>query len=304
MPFDAAFPTRRRTDRITHGIQLSLPTAARPRRTAPAASPVEQRPRWSRRSNRRRRRGLGRRPDAFRRTERRENHRGSPRNERGNHVDEPRPVIVRHEKLRHGERHARDEQRRPHLEHPAPARVRRDQPERNDHREDGAAVGRHRAESAQLADARHRPGSAMTGVPSAPNATGAVFAISDERRTPRAARSRARSGSPPVTATGVPKPAAPSKNAPKQNATEQKLKPPIVGDAPVIDRCRARNTPRSVGQTVQEDDVEHDPADREEPDATPSRPPRPPSRPACRTRIPRRESRRRRPPAPRRVRRT
>ncbi len=58
----------------------------------------------------------------------------------------------------------------------------------------------------------------MIGVPSAPNATGAVLAMSD--------RPDAASGvkpSPiriaPVTATGVPNPAAPSKNAPKQNAT-------------------------------------------------------------------------------------
>ena len=55
------------------------------------------------------------------------------------------------------------------------------------------------------------------GVPSAPKATGAVLAISD--------RPAAASGEKPrpiriaaVTATGVPKPAAPSKNAPKQKA--------------------------------------------------------------------------------------
>ena len=61
------------------------------------------------------------------------------------------------------------------------------------------------------------PCSAMIGVPSAPNATGAVFAISDS-----ADASSGGNPSPisiaPVTATGVPNPAAPSKNAPKQNA--------------------------------------------------------------------------------------
>ena len=57
----------------------------------------------------------------------------------------------------------------------------------------------------------------MTGVPSAPNATGAVLAISD--------RPDAASGEKPspirmaaVTATGVPKPAAPSKKAPNEKA--------------------------------------------------------------------------------------
>ena len=57
----------------------------------------------------------------------------------------------------------------------------------------------------------------MTGVPSAPKATGAVLAISDRPdaasgEKPRPIRM------PAVTATGVPKPAAPSKNAPKQKA--------------------------------------------------------------------------------------
>ncbi len=58
---------------------------------------------------------------------------------------------------------------------------------------------------------------AMIGVPNAPNATGAVFAIND---SPQAAR-----GLKPsciriaaVMATGVPKPAAPSKKAPKAKA--------------------------------------------------------------------------------------
>ena len=61
------------------------------------------------------------------------------------------------------------------------------------------------------------PASAMIGVPSAPNATGAVLPMSD--------RPAAGSGLKPSPisiaaeiATGVPNPAAPSTNAPKQNA--------------------------------------------------------------------------------------
>ena len=60
--------------------------------------------------------------------------------------------------------------------------------------------------------------SVRIGVPIAPNATGAVFAISD--------RPAAYSGVKPSPiksaeqiATGVPKPDAPSMNAPKENAT-------------------------------------------------------------------------------------
>jgi hypothetical protein len=55
------------------------------------------------------------------------------------------------------------------------------------------------------------------GVPSAPNATGAVFAIRERHDAGRGAKpSWMRSAA--VTATGVPNPAAPSKNAPRQNA--------------------------------------------------------------------------------------
>ena len=61
------------------------------------------------------------------------------------------------------------------------------------------------------------PDRAMMGVPSAPKATGAVLAMSDNPEAasgpkPRPMRIAA------VTATGVPKPAAPSKNAPKEKA--------------------------------------------------------------------------------------
>ena len=62
--------------------------------------------------------------------------------------------------------------------------------------------------------------SAMIGVPSAPKATGAVLAMSERPdassgEKPRPIRMA------PVTATGVPKPEAPSKNAPKQKATSR-----------------------------------------------------------------------------------
>ena len=61
------------------------------------------------------------------------------------------------------------------------------------------------------------PESAISGVPRAPKATGAVFAISDSPEAcnglkPIPMRMAA------VTATGVPKPQAPSKKAPKAKA--------------------------------------------------------------------------------------
>ena len=67
-----------------------------------------------------------------------------------------------------------------------------------------------------------------------------------------------------VTATGVPKPAAPSKKAPYGERDQQQLQPPVlrdVGDRVFLDLARAA----LVGELVQEDDVEHDPADRQQP---------------------------------------
>ena len=82
------------TVRITHGISATRSGAASPARN-----------------------GDGRRRAAppMPKKERQTKHRAAG----GEDVDQPRPVIVRHEELRNGERHAGDEQRRPHLEHSA-----------------------------------------------------------------------------------------------------------------------------------------------------------------------------------------
>ena len=84
----------------------------------------------------------------------------------------------------------------------------------------------------------------MTGVPSAPKATGAVLAMSD--------RPEAASGEKPspismaaVTATGVPKPAAPSKKAPRQKAMNSTCSRRSSLTAP-IERCRTSNSPFSL----------------------------------------------------------
>ena len=86
--------------------------------------------------------------------------------------------------------------------------------------------------------------SAMSGVPSAPKATGAVLAISD--------RPEAASGEKPspisiaaVTATGVPKPAAPSKKAPKQKAMNRSCSR-RSSEMPRMLRCRTSNSPFSL----------------------------------------------------------
>ena len=84
----------------------------------------------------------------------------------------------------------------------------------------------------------------MMGVAKAPNATGAVLAISDRPeacsgRKPKPMRIAA------VTATGVPKPAAPSKNAPKQKAISSSCRR-RSWVMPVMLCCSTLNRPAST----------------------------------------------------------
>ena len=87
------------------------------------------------------------------------------------------------------------------------------------------------------------------GVPSAPKATGAVLAISDR---PEAASGEKPSPirMAPVTATGVPKPPAPSKKAPNAKAIEQQLQAAVRGDAAdrLLERGEPALSPPSAGR--------------------------------------------------------
>jgi hypothetical protein len=64
------------------------------------------------------------------------------------------------------------------------------------------------------------PAKVMTGIPMAPNATGAVLASRHIAEALNAEKPRPTS-IVAATATGVPKPAHPSKKAPKENATKR-----------------------------------------------------------------------------------
>src|ERR1700724_430026 len=68
-----------------------------------------------------------------------------------------------------------------------------------------------------------------------------------------------------VTATGVPKPDAPSKKRAERKGDQQQLDAPVR--AHPADRLLQRlDRAAGEGQPVHEEDVEHDPADREETD--------------------------------------
>ena len=136
--------------------------------------------------------------------------------------------VVGDQILRDGEGDAADENGGPDLLHAAPAGEGPDQPERHDDREERKLPADHGAEQVGIEPvAAARP---AMGVPSAPKATGAVLAMSE-----RPAAASGEKPSPiriaPVTATGVPKPAAPSKNAPKAERDQEQLQP-------AVGRCR------------------------------------------------------------------
>ncbi len=86
--------------------------------------------------------------------------------------------------------------------------------------------------------------SAMTGVPSAPKATGAVLAMSDKPDAVSGVKPRPISIAA-VTATGVPNPAAPSKNAPREKAMKRSCRRRSSLIEP-IERCRTANSPFSL----------------------------------------------------------
>src|SRR5262249_15283619 len=67
----------------------------------------------------------------------------------------------------------------------------------------------------------------------------------------------------PVTATGVPKPDAPSKKAPKENAINRSCSRRSAR-TPADGLLQSLETAGRDRKAVHEDDVEHDPADREE----------------------------------------
>ena len=73
-----------------------------------------------------------------------------------------------------------------------------------------------------------------------------------------------------VTATGVPNPAAPSKNAPDREGDEQKLQAAVPGD-PGQAGLEGGEMAFLLGQRIEEDDVEDDPADGEQPVGGPVR---------------------------------
>ena len=99
----------------------------------------------------------------------------------------------------------------------------------------------------------------MTGMPMAPKATGAVLAIRHRPAAYSGLKPRPTS-SAAVMATGAPKPAAPSKNAPKQKPTRMscrrwscvtdRMELRITSNCPVLTDSLYRNTAATMIQAM------------------------------------------------------
>ena len=238
----------------THDAEQQ-PRASRPRRSRAA-----WRARWT---PGRRSAALGQRPAVARLPERGARATSAAIETIAEHdVDEPGAVEVRDEVLRHGERHAGDEGRRPDSR--ASRAARRTPPRARRAR----SARRPGAAGPTIADSSWRsspvtPWSAMIGVPSAPNATGAVLAMSErpeacERREAEPDQQRRGDRHRRAEAGGALEERAEAK------AIRSTWSAPVGGEAARCSSGSTSNVPALTAQVVQEDDVEHDPADREQ----------------------------------------
>ena len=202
----------------------------------------------------------GRGPDRFRRPDAEEQDQARHRADRGDDVDELGPDVVGHQVLRDREAQTRDEDRRPDLHHYLADSERPDQPERHEQ-------GEQRQDAADHSGERHQVVAVHLG-------------HRDDRRAERAVRDRRRVGDQREPRRGERREAEadqdrrrhgdrraePGRSLEERAVGErdqEQLQAPVlrdVGDRVFLDLAGAA----LVGKLVQEDDVEDDPADRQQ----------------------------------------
>ena len=182
------------------------------------------------------------------------------RDQRGADIDDPGIDEVGDQELRDREGDAADQDRRPDLQHAAEAGEDPDQPERHDQREERQLPADHRAEQVRIEAGHARE----AGDRRAERAVGDRRGIGDQRQPRRGQRreaetdqDRARHRDRRAEARGALEEGAEGKR------DQQQLQPPVGGDA--ADRLLQRLESALLhGQPVEENNVEDDPADREE----------------------------------------
>ena len=182
------------------------------------------------------------------------------RNHRGDHIHQPRSVIVGNEELRGGEGGPGDQNGRPDLQHFGEADEGPDQPEGHDegeHRQDAAGHGS-QGYLAETGDTGQRDDRRTQ------RAVGHRRSVGDQRQARSLQRTEAQ---PDEQRGGHGHGSAESGRALKERAKaesdEQQLQAPVLGDAgqALLQHLEAAALHREL---VHEDDVQHDPADGEE----------------------------------------
>jgi hypothetical protein len=199
-------------------------------------------------------------PDLRRPPDLQEPDQASHRHQRGEDVDDPRVDIVRHQELRDREGHAGNQDRRPDRDHAAEAGEGPDQPERHDQRKERQLPSDHGAEDVGV-DAGD---AGEAGDRRAEGAEGDRGRIGDEREA--GGRER-REAEPDQDRAGDRNRSAEAGRALEKGAEgegdKQQLQAAVVGDAADRDLQRLERALLDC-QPIEKDDVEDDPADREE----------------------------------------
>ena len=199
-------------------------------------------------------------PDLRRMPEAKEHDQASHRYHRSHHVDQPRAVVVRNQELRDREAHPGDQDRRPDFLHSFEAGKRPDQPERHQDGEERQLTADHRRQVQQI-EARD---CGKRDDRRAERAVGNRCSVGDQRQAGRGER---RETEPNENCRGDGHRSAEARGAFKERAEaerdQQQLQAAIRRD--VGDRVpKYLERTALFGQPVQEDDVENDPADRQE----------------------------------------
>ncbi|MNF69594.1 hypothetical protein D3C84_514810 [compost metagenome] len=181
-------------------------------------------------------------------------------NQRGDHVHQHRPVIVGHEELRNRKADAGHQDRRPDLQHLAPTGKGPDQPERHQHREERQLPTNHHRQLhfIQPGDLGQRDDRCTQG------AECHWRGVGDQRQ---ARRSQRREAQADQNRAGHCHWRTETRRAFKKGAEaegdQQQLQTAIVSDAR---QGILQHLERTVlgGQSVQENDVQHNPANRQQ----------------------------------------
>ena len=183
------------------------------------------------------------------------------RNQRRADIDDPGIDVVGDHELRERERDAGDQHRRPDVLHALPAGKRPYHPERHDQREHRQLPSDHRAENIGI-ETGHRSETLNRGTE---RAVGNRGGIGDQRQAGRGERREAEADqNRPGHGNRRAEAGSAFEKCPERKRDQQQLQAPVLGHT-ADGALQQVETPGCDREAVEEDDVQDDPADREEP---------------------------------------